>query len=200
MNQSSRPAQVKARTVALNTSANETAYAIIKGLGLAILGSWLIAVSAQVSVPMYPVPMTMQTAAVLLLPAIFGWRIGVAASALYLLQGAAGLPVFANGGAGLARLVGPTGGYLLAFPLAAFATGWWVERKLLGSVVGVVFAMLLGHAVVFAGGVSWLSLAIGFDKAIAVGLTPFLLGSLVKSALSAACTEAYRLATARTAR
>jgi biotin transport system substrate-specific component len=152
---------------------------------LALAGSLLLAISAQISVPMVPVPMTMQTFAVVLIGAAYGWRLGGATVALYLAEGAMGLPVFANGGS-LASLTGPTAGYLFAFVAAAALVGWLVEMGWGQSVFKTTAAMALGTAVIFAGGIAWLSTFTGFEKALEVGMYPFLPGAVFKIALAAA--------------
>jgi biotin transport system substrate-specific component len=163
-----------------------------------ILGSLTIAVSSWVSVPMIPVPMTMQTWAVLLVGAALGPRLGVAAVLLYLAEGLVGLPVFAGGAAGPARLLGPTGGYLMAFPAAAFLAGWLLRFGFARNALGACAAMLAGHIAVFAGGVPWLAQFTGWEKAVAAGFVPFILGSIVKSALVVATLAAMRSGLART--
>jgi biotin transport system substrate-specific component len=161
--------------------------------GLAVLaGSLLIALSSWISVPMIPVPMTMQTFAVLLVAAVLGPRLGTASVLLYLAEGAAGLPVFAGGTAGYGRLLGPTGGFLLAFPIAAYATGWLMQRAPGRSLLGALAVMLIGHALIFAGGVPWLALTIGIERALTLGFMPFIPGTLVKSALIVASLAALR--------
>ena len=158
---------------------------------LVITGSLFVALCAQVSVPLpfSPVPVTGQTFAVLLLGAVFGARRSAAALVLYLAEGAAGLPVFAPfGPPGLARLAGPTGGYLLALPAAAFVLGWLVE-----AFAGRrawwrwLVAVLAAEAVIFAAGVGWLKLATQttWAGALGLGLLPFLPGELFKAALVA---------------
>ena len=155
-----------------------------KGLVI-VLGSVLLAVSAKVQVPFWPVPMTMQTFVVLLFGAALGWRMAGATVLAYLAQGALGLPVFA-GGAGLAYMAGPTGGYLAGFLLAAVTVGWLAGRGF-GRTIPTTFAvMLVGQAIIFGLGVAWLSGFIGFEKAIAAGVTPFLLAEGFKIALACA--------------
>lgn len=151
---------------------------------LAIAGSILIALSARIQVPMWPVPMTMQTFAVLIIGLTGGARIGAAAVAAYLLEGAFGLPVFASG-AGLAYFAGPTGGYLIGFLVAAALVGWLAERGWARGPLPAFAAMLIGTAVIFLLGVGWLATLIGVDKAIAGGLVPFIPGGIVKAALGA---------------
>ncbi len=156
--------------------------------GLAIgLGALLVAASAQVVVPLpfSPVPMTLQPLAVLVVGGLLGAAQGTAALVLYLALGVLGLPVFAAGGSGIARLLGPTGGYLLAFPVAAALTGALTGRG--GSVLRVLLACALGMVVIHVGGVAQLAL-LGGDPGIAlrVGLVPFLTGDLLKVGLAAA--------------
>ena len=152
---------------------------------LAFAGTALLAISAQISVPMWPVPMTMQTFAVVLIGAAYGWRLGGATVALYLAEGAMGLPVFANAGS-TASLVGPTAGYLFAFVAAAALTGALVEKGWGRSLFKTTVAMTLGTAVIFAGGIAWLSTFTGVEKALVVGMYPFLVGAVVKIALAVA--------------
>lgn len=157
-----------------------------------VIGSLLLALSSQIKVPMLPVPMTMQTFAVTLVGALYGWRLGAATVVAWLLQGAVGLPVFAGAVGGAAYFAGPTGGYLLVFPLAAALTGWLAERGWNGSRPGLALvAMLAGNALCLLGGAAWLSVLIGLPKAVAVGVTPFLLGAALKSALAAATLRAF---------
>ncbi len=160
----------------------------VRGLGralaLALAGSLVVAVLARVQIPYAPVPITGQTFGVLLVGALFGARLGALALGLYLLEGAMGLPVFARGG-GIAYLLGPTGGYLLAFPAAAYLAGAFFERGAGRRPLVAFGSLLLSVAVVFAVGVPWLALYLGADvpRALAVGLYPFLPGELLKVAL-----------------
>jgi biotin transport system substrate-specific component len=156
--------------------------------GLAIgLGALLVAASAQIVVPLplSPVPMTLQPLAVLAVGGLLGAGQGVAALVLYLALGILGLPVFAGGGSGITRLLGPTGGYLLAFPIAAALTGALAGRD--GSVLRVLLACALGMVVIHVGGVAQLAL-LGGDPGVAlrVGFVPFLTGDLLKVGLAAA--------------
>ena len=156
---------------------------------LVIGGSLLLSATAKAQIPFWPVPMTMQTFAVLLLGAAYGWRLGGAAVLLYLAEGAVGLPVFAKGG-GFAYLLGPTGGYLVGFLFAAIVVGWLAQRGWDRSPVTTVAAMLIGELIIFGLGVAWLAHLIGIDKAIAAGVTPFLWGEAVKIALATALLPA----------
>jgi len=157
---------------------------IVRASILAVVGSLLIAICAQIKVPMWPVPMTMQTFAVLLIGAAYGPRLGLATIALYLAEGAAGLPVFAAGG-GLAYFTGPTAGYLIGFAVAAVAVGALARRGWDKTIPHAFAAMALGTLLIYIPGVLWLGGLIGTDKAIAVGALPFLAGDLVKALLGA---------------
>lgn len=155
-------------------------------LGAVILGSLVLTVSSYIEVPMIPVPMTMQTLAVALVGALYGWRLGGVTIVAWLVQGALGMPVLAGGAAGAHHFVGPTAGYLLAFPIAGIAMGWLVERGWNGHRVGLAFAgMLISHGICLVLGAAWLAVGIGVETAVMVGVAPFLAGAVVKSALGA---------------
>lgn len=161
----------------------------VRNVGLALAGSALLALSAKIQVPFWPVPMTMQTFAVIVLAMAFGARLGAATVALYLLEGAVGLPVFAGTpekGIGLAYMMGPTGGYLAGFLAAAGLAGWMAERGWDRSFLKAATVNMLATAVIFAGGLAWLAVMAGPAKAVAVGLTPFLAASAFKIALGGA--------------
>jgi biotin transport system substrate-specific component len=159
---------------------------------LAVLaGTAILALSSYIEVPMVPVPLTMQTFAVTLIGAFYGWRLGAATVVAWLVEGALGAPVFAGGFGGLAYFAGQTGGYLLSFPIAAGLVGWLVERGWNGRHPLLAFAaMLLGNAVSLALGAEWLAVYIGTQKALMLGVMPFVLGGIVKSALGAATLRA----------
>lgn len=158
-----------------------------------IFGTALMTASSYVSVPMIPVPMTMQTLAATLIGALYGWRLGALTIAVWLVQGALGMPVFSNGAGGVAHLVGRTGGYLFAFPIAAAVTGFLAERGWNGDRVVLAFlAMLTGNALCLAIGGAWLATLIGAEKAFWFGVAPFVLGAIVKSALGAAILKAMQ--------
>lgn len=155
---------------------------------LALVGSAVMALSAKLSVPFYPVPVTMQSLAVLLIAAAFGSRLGAATMALYLVEGALGLPVFAGTpahGLGLAYMMGPTGGYLLGYVAAAFAVGFFAERGADRSVPQLLGAMTLGHVILFAAGYAWLAHLVGAQAAWTGGVLPFVIGTVVKTLLGA---------------
>jgi biotin transport system substrate-specific component len=151
------------------------------------LGALCVALAAQmaVPVPLSPVPMTLQPLAVLVVGGLLGATSGLAALVTYLVLGIVGLPVFAGGSAGSVHLIGPTGGYLLAFPLAAGLVGALVGRRF--GVFRVLAACALGMVVIHVGGVAQLAL-LGGDPALAfrVGFVPFLTGDLLKVGLAAA--------------
>jgi biotin transport system substrate-specific component len=154
-----------------------------------------LAARIEIPVPWSPVPLTGQTFAVLLSGAVLGARRAFIAQALYLIEGAMGLPVFAGGAAGIAKLVGPTGGYLMAFPFAAALTGMLAERGWDRRFVTMMAAMLLGSVVIFALGLIQLSRFMPGNQLLAAGLLPFIPGDLVKSALaSLAFPFAWRIA------
>jgi biotin transport system substrate-specific component len=158
---------------------------LMRAAVLALLGSALLTLSAKVQVPFYPVPMTMQTLVVLLIGMAFGARLGAATLALYLAEGAVGLPVFAGTpekGIGLAYMLGPTGGYLVGFVLAAAIAGWIVERR--RDAAGLALAVVGGSIAVYVPGVLWLASLVGFGNALEYGLLPFLGGDLLKAGLA----------------
>ncbi|GLS38650.1 biotin transporter BioY [Mesorhizobium tianshanense] len=162
----------------------------LRNVFLVIAGSLALWLSAKLQVPFYPVPMTMQTFVVLVIGTAFGWRLGAATIALYLAEGALGLPVFAGTpekGIGLAYMAGPTGGYLLGYLPAAALCGFLANHGWDRRIVTMALSMLLGTVVIYAFGLSWLGTVVGWDKPIlAWGLTPFILGDLLKLALAAA--------------
>ena len=150
---------------------------------LVIAGSALLAISAKVQVPFWPVPMTMQTFVVLVLGMTFGFRLASVTGALYLLEGALGLPVFAKG-AGLAYLMGPTGGYLIGFLVAMAVMGYLANRGWDRAVLTTLAAMLIGDALIFLFGVAWLATVVGTTKALTLGLTPFIAAEIFKNILA----------------
>ncbi len=150
--------------------------------------SLLLAVSAHVEVRFWPVPMTLQTLAVLAIGGMLGPRIALSAMAVYLAEGAAGLPVFAGTpahGLGVAYMAGPTGGYLLGLLLAAGFAGW-AGQRLVARPVLLGLAMLGAVALNYLPGVAWLSTFVGWREAVASGTAPFIAADLVKAALATA--------------
>ena len=145
----------------------------------------LTAAAAQLSFPLpfTPVPFTIQPMVVLIGAAALGSRLGALSQIIYLMLGVAGLPVFAYSPElpqGVLRLIGPSGGYLMAFPLAAFATGWLSERGLDRRYLTSILAMAAGLSLIFAGGVAWLAAAVGLQAALATGLYPFIIVDAIK--------------------
>lgn len=159
-------------------------------VGLALAGSALLALSAKVKLDIGPVPVTLQTFVLLAMAMLFGARLAGATVLAYLAEGAAGLPVFAGTpekGLGLAYMMGPTGGYLVGFFLAAVAAGMLAERGWDRNIVLTALAMTIGTALIFIPGVLWLGTLIGWDKPVlALGLYPFLAGGAIKIAMAVA--------------
>ncbi len=154
-------------------------------VALVVLGTALLALAARIEIPLpfSPVPVTGQTFAVLLLAAALGARLGVATVVAYILEGIVGLPVFAGGASGLARLTGPTGGYLAGFVVAAAIIGWAAERGWTRRIPTTAATMLIGEVAIYAIGLAWLSrfpLPVGVLEA---GLYPFIAGDAYKVAL-----------------
>ena len=159
---------------------------VIKNLFIAICGTIILAVSAKIKIPFYPVPMTMQTFVVLLLGVSLGWKLGLFTVSLYLIQGIAGLPVFAGTpekGVGIIYFTGPTMGYLIGFLVAVYLAGIFKYtnnflKNLIKLIVSVSFIYILGMI--------WLGSLIGWDKPILkLGAQPFLLAELFKVSLLA---------------
>lgn len=162
-----------------------------------LAGSVLIAIAAQVSVPFWPVPLTMQTLAVLLVGFAFGSRLGAVTVLAYLAQGAMGLPVFSNGGAGVLYMMGPTGGFLLGFVAMAWVAGFAAERGLARGVIGTTVAALVAAVVLYIPGVAW-PLGVASLAGVEAGwaalsasqiwagfVAPFLVGDVVKAVIAA---------------
>jgi biotin transport system substrate-specific component len=160
---------------------------LARDLILVTAGSLLVALLAQVSIPLpfTPIPLTGQTLGVLLVGALLGSKRGLAALALYITEGLAGLPFFSGGGSGWAHLFGPTGGYLLGFVAAAGIVGWLAERGLERQFRTALLPFVLGSAAIYLCGASWLSIFVGAPKALALGVMPFLLGDAIKALLAA---------------
>jgi biotin transport system substrate-specific component len=160
------------------------------GLGrevaLILGGSLLIALAAQIQVvlPFSPVPITGQTFAVLLLGALYGSRRGPATVVTYLALGVIGLPVFAGGAFGVARLVGPTAGYLVGFLPAAFVVGLLSERGWDRKPWATAVSMIIGNGIMYVAGVLWLSRFVGWPAVLSTGFLPFLAGDALKIALA----------------
>lgn len=159
----------------------------LRNLLLVLGGTAVLAASSYVSIPMQPVPISMETFAVLMVGALYGWRLGGVTVFAWLMEALAGLPVLAGGAAGLAPFMGTTAGYIFAFPLAAMLVGWLVARGWDGARPLRAFAaMLLCTTFILLVGGAWLSVLIGAAKGWQFGILPFLVGDVVKSALGAA--------------
>lgn len=162
---------------------------MVKQAALVVLGIAVLAISAKISVPMWPVPITMGTFAVLAIAAGYGMRLGLVTILGYLAVGALGFDVFAGSSAekfGLAYMMGGTGGYLVGFVLATVVMGVLASRGWDRSVGWMALAMLIGNALIYVPGLLWLGTLYGWDKPIlAWGLTPFLIGDVIKLALAA---------------
>ena len=157
---------------------------LIKSLLIIVFGSIALTISAKVKIPFYPVPMTMQTFVVLLLGLSFGYKIGLSAVGLYLLEGIAGLPVFSNSperGMGLVYFTGPTMGYLVGFLSACFFASF-IKKK--DNYIFIFIKLVLSVSTIYILGILWLGTIIGWDKPIIeLGVTPFLLAEIFKVAL-----------------
>ncbi len=153
---------------------------------LAVTGSLLLALSAKIQITVLPVPLTLQTLAVIMIGTLFGPRLGVATVMLYLAEGMAGLPVFAGPLAGPAYFAGPTGGFLIGFVPAAWLAGTLAERGWDRRIVTTFALMILSAGLIYIPGAAWLATLIGAESAIAKGVLPFLLGDVIKAALATA--------------
>lgn len=173
----------------------------VKGLTLAIMvafGVALIALSAKVQIPFWPVPMTLQTLAIAGLAAAYGLRLGMATIIAYLIAGYMGAPVFAGPVAGPAYLVGPTAGFLAGFVVLTAIVGYVADRTASKNPFALFGAMLVGDVLLFALGFVWLAYffvtgsgnTLGADFAWAKGVSPYILGDIVKMALAAALVPA----------
>ena len=159
---------------------------LLRIFALAVFGSLLVAGAAQIEVPMIPVPMTLQTLAVLAVGSAYGARLGAATLALYTTEGAVGIPVFAQMKTGLAVIGGPTGGYIVGFIIAAALVGYLSEKNWDRSFVKMFAAAILGALVLYLPGLVWLhQFANGWRQTLEWGIMPFLIGDLIKAALVA---------------
>lgn len=164
----------------------------IREAGIVFAASLFLALCSQISIPLYPLPISLQTLAVLLIGATLGKKRGVLAIALYLCEGAMGYPVFAGGSGSIASIVGPTGGYLVGFIPAAYIVGYLLEKFKRPTWLQTICSLLIGNAVIFAIGLPWLSLWIGSASALQLGLYPFIVGDLFKVGIAAAYLRAQK--------
>jgi biotin transport system substrate-specific component len=169
---------------------------VLADVSLILLGSFFVAVMAQLSIPLQPVPVTGQTFAVLLVGMVLGSRRGALALGAYLAEGIAGLPVFAEAKSGLLTVLGPTGGYLVGFIAAAWVVGFLAERGFDRNLLKTLLAMVAGNVVIYLFGLTWLAFGfaiisaseftgIGLENALNYGLFPFLIGDGFKALLAA---------------
>ena len=163
--------------------------ALVKQAVLVVAGIIALAIAAKIKVPMWPVPITMGTFAVLTIGAAYGPRLGLTTILGYMLIGALGFDVFAGSSAekfGLEYMMGRTGGYLVGYVLATFALGWAARQGWDRSMPKMALGMFIGNVLVYVPGLLWLGTLYGWDKPILQwGLTPFLVGDLIKLALAA---------------
>lgn len=160
---------------------------LVTDAALVVGGAALTAGLAQVAVPLWPVPITGQTLAVLLVGASLGAARGALSMVLYALVGALGAPVFSDASGGSGVLLGATGGYIVGFVLAAALTGWLAQRRWERGLVRGMLAFVAGSAVVFLVGLPWLKVSLGLDwpATVDAGLLPFLVGGVVKAVIAA---------------
>lgn len=162
---------------------------IVRNITLVLLGTLILYISAKVNVAIVPVPVTMQTAVVMIIGAAFGWKLGGATLLTYMAQGAAGLPVFATTpekGIGLAYMMGPTGGYLVGFVLAAVAVGHVAQKFGTNRFFITLASCLYGAALILGLGFAYLSTLIGAEKAWEFGVLPFIYIEVAKAGFAAA--------------
>ncbi|HEY6572102.1 MAG TPA: biotin transporter BioY [Candidatus Eisenbacteria bacterium] len=183
-----RPGFAGPSAAASAAAGSSRAAAFAYDFALILAGSALIALSAQVAIPLpfSPVPVTGQTFGVLFVASLLGRVRGTAAVLAYLAEGAAGLPVFAGAAAGPAKLLGPTGGYLAGFTLGAYVCGWLAERGWDRTPLRATTSMILGNIAIFALALPWLARFVGASNVWALGFWPFIPGDIVKIGLAAA--------------
>lgn len=166
---------------------------LAKDATLVVGGATLTAICSQIAIPWIPVPFTLQTFAVLLCGLVLGSRRGMLSQATFVVAGAAGLPVFQGFTGGFLHLAGPTGGYLIGFVLAAGVVGMFAEREWDRKVLTNAVAMVAGSLVILGVGCAWLSVYVGWHKALWGGVLPFLPGDAIKAiAASLALPAAWR--------
>ena len=152
----------------------------VRNTVLALSGSLLLAVSAQIEIPLWPVPITGQTFALYIIAAMFGARLGFYTVLLYLLEGSMGLPVFSGGSFGIITLFGPTGGYLAGMLISVYLMGWYFEQNSQHSFGKTIKILTLGTIFIFLPGLLWLSVITKSALILKAGLFPFLPGAVIK--------------------
>ena len=160
---------------------------VVMDIVLVAAGAALTAIAAQVQVPLWPVPITAQTLAVLLVGSSLGALRGTLAMVLYAVLGMVGLPVFSDAGSGMGVILGPTGGYIVGFVFAAAFTGWIAQRSWDRRILRSILAFLAGTVVTFLIGLPWLAIVLGLDlqQTLQAGLYPFIIGGTVKAIVAA---------------
>jgi biotin transport system substrate-specific component len=159
-----------------------------------LAGTLVLALASQISVPMAPVPITMQTLAITMIGALYGWRLGAITILAWLGEAMVGFPVLAGGAGGIAPFMGPTAGYLVSFPIIGALVGWLAERGWGGErVVRSFLAHLSANILCLAIGGAWLAALIGTEKGWLFGVVPFILGAVLKSALAAAVLKTVQV-------
>ena len=169
----------------LGKKTNDFVYVLLTS----VIGSFLLALSSKVQIPLTPVPVTLQTLVLLVMSMFLGWRGAVGATSLYLFQGAIGLPVFAHGG-GFVILFGPTGGYLFGFLIASLVVGYLAEKGWDKSVVLTFTSMTIGTLIIYLFGVIWLSYLKDLNTALVFGLLPFITPDILKICLGTCLVSA----------
>ena len=170
----------------------------LRQLALVLGGTVALSASSYISIPFWPVPVTMQTFAVLMVGALYGWRLGGITVLAWLLEAALGMPVLAGGKGGIAPFIGPIAGYLFAFPVGAMLMGWLAARGWNGThPLRAFWAMLLCTTLIVLLGGAWLSALIGPAKGWQLGVLPFLIGDVLKSAMGAATLALWHTARSR---
>jgi len=171
---------------------NLSSNALIKEITYVLSAVLMMAALSRITIPLLPVPVTGQTLGVLLTGIMLGRKRAVATMITYIAMGIIGFPVFANGAFGLATLIGPTGGYLLGFIPAAYVMGFLGEKGWYKHVLTAISALVIGHAIVFATGLLWLSNFAGWSNVLAIGLVPFLPGAVIKTLVAFALIPILR--------
>ncbi len=169
----------------LGKKTNDFVYVLLTS----IIGSFLLAISSKVQIPLTPVPVTLQTLVLLVMSMFLGWRGALGATSIYLFQGAIGLPVFAHGG-GFVILFGPTGGYLFGFLIASLVVGYLAEKGWDKSVVLTFTSMTIGTLIIYLFGVIWLSYLKDLNTALVFGLLPFITPDILKICLGTCLVSA----------
>ena len=160
---------------------------LLSDVVLVSAGAALVAVAAQLTVPLWPVPVTMQTLAVLMVGSSLGALRGTLSIALYAVLGIVGLPVFSGATHGFGVIAGPTGGYIIGFVFAAALTGWLAERAWDHRILGAIASFAAGSIVTFAFGLPWLAMVLNLslEQTLVLGLYPFIIGGIAKALLAA---------------